>query len=136
VAVRRLCLDTSAYSHFMRGHAPAVAAIRRARWIGVPVVTLGELRAGFAAGRRRETNESVLASFLANPHVTVLDVDDEASRHYADIVGELRRTGTAVPSNDIWIAAVAAREGALVLTYDAHFDQIKRVGTHRLQLDA
>ena len=132
----RLCLDTSAYSHFMRGHEPAVEAIVRARWVGLPVVVLGELRAGFSAGRHRGANESALGAFIANPYVTVLDVDDDAARHYADIVTELRRAGTPVPSNDIWIAAVAAREGARVLTYDGHFERIKRVGTHLLLVEA
>jgi tRNA(fMet)-specific endonuclease VapC len=48
---------------------------------------------------------------------------------YADIVLHLRRTGTPLPSNDIWIAAVAAPHGAAVLTYDTHVRAIARVGS-------
>ena len=40
----------------------------------------------------------------------------------------LKKAGTPVPANDIWIAAVAVRHGATVLTYDAHFRTIVRVG--------
>jgi predicted nucleic acid-binding protein len=50
----------------------------------------------------------VLREFLANPVVEVLDVDEEVSRHYADIVTDLRTAGTPIPTNDIWIAATAA----------------------------
>jgi predicted nucleic acid-binding protein len=42
---------------------------------------------------------------------------------------------TALPTNDIWIAAVCAREGATVLSYDAHFSAIGRVGSQILSRD-
>jgi tRNA(fMet)-specific endonuclease VapC len=44
-------------------------------------------------------------------------------------VTDLRRSGTPIPTNDVWIAATAARSGAIVLSYDDHFDCIARVGS-------
>jgi tRNA(fMet)-specific endonuclease VapC len=130
--VNRICLDTSAYSRFKRGDTEAIEAIRAARWVGVPTIVLGELRAGFRAGARAAKNEAELRDFLSDPVVSVLVVDDEASEHYADIVLALRRAGTPIPTNDIWIASLAAREGATVLTGDAHFAQIERVASRVL----
>lgn len=127
--MRRYCLDTSAYSRFQRGDEAAVEAIDRAAWIGVPAVVLGELRVGFRLGGRTEANEALLTDFLAHPVVEVLTVDEEVAEHYATIVLDLRRRGTPVPTNDIWIAATAARHGVPVLTADAHFEAIARVGT-------
>jgi len=127
--VSAYCLDTSAYSNFRRGHRELVSLVDRADWVGVPTVTMGELRTGFLLGRRRERNESELAEFLTNPVVEVLAVDAEASRHYSEIVADLRQAGTPLPTNDIWIAATAARHGAAVLTCDRHFERITRVGT-------
>lgn len=124
----KICLDTSGYSHFKRGDDAATDLIDRAAWVGVPAIVLGELRTGFALGRRRAENERELGAFLRNPAVVVLDVDDAASRIYAEIVVALKSAGTPLPTNDIWIAAVAAREGSTVLTYDAHFRAIGRVG--------
>jgi tRNA(fMet)-specific endonuclease VapC len=125
----KICLDTSAYSHFKRGASDAIEIIDAAEWVGFPVVALGELRTGFALGRKPLDNERELAAFLRNPVVQVLDVDDAASRIYAEIVLALRKAGTPLPTNDIWIAAVAAREGAAVVTFDAHFSAIQRVGS-------
>lgn len=56
-------------------------------------------------------------------------MDSETSFQYAEIVAELRRAGTPIPTNDIWIAATAARNGATVLTCDDHFERIGRVGS-------
>lgn len=128
----RLCLDTSAYSHFRRGDAEAVRAITSAASVIVPTPTLGELRAGFALGNRRAENEAALRSFLSEPIVSVGEIDDAASALYAEIVVELRTRGTPVPTNDMWIAAVAIRDGATVLTYDEHFTRIRRAGVQVL----
>ena len=128
----RLCLDTSAYSHFRRGDPAAVDAISTATWIGIPAIVLGELRTGFLAGKHIEKNEVDLRAFLANPAAYVLDVDENAATIYAEILNALRRAGSPIPTNDLWIAAVAAREGATVLTYDTHFERIARVSVRLL----
>ena len=125
----RFCLDTSAYSHFRRGDERVVEVLDRAEWIGVPIVTLGELRTGLLLGGHAERNETELRDFLSNPVVEALEFDAEVGRHYAEIVVDLRRAGTPVPTNDIWIAAAAARVGALVVTFDSHFERIRRVGS-------
>ena len=129
----RICVDTSAYSHFRRGHEPAVSALTGAKSVFVPAIVVGELRAGFRIGRHRKENDRVLGEFLAASVVEVLDVDAEAAEIYADLVVDLRDRGTPLPTNDIWIAAVAIREGATVVTYDAHFAAMRRVGVLMLK---
>ncbi len=123
------CVDTSAYSNFRRGNEEVAALLDRAEMVGIPTIALGELRTGFLLGRKRERNEAELTTFLDNPVVRVLQVDAEVSRLYAEIVVDLRKAGTPVPTNDIWIAAIAARNGTSVLTCDEHFERIARVGT-------
>ena len=123
------CLDTSAYSNFRRGNEEVAVLLDQAELVGVSTVALGELRTGFLLGGKRQRNETELDVFLSNPVVEVLAVDAETSRHYAEIVAELRKAGTPVPTNDIWIAAIAARNGTTVLTCDDHFERIGRVGS-------
>jgi hypothetical protein len=42
----RYCLDTSAYSHFKRGHAPVVELVDQASWIGLSATVVGDSRSG------------------------------------------------------------------------------------------
>jgi tRNA(fMet)-specific endonuclease VapC len=128
----RLVLDTSAYSHFKRGAAEAVDALSHATWIGVPVVVIGELSVGFAQGRRRAENERELRQFLEQPMVEVVDLSEQIARTWGEIVVALKKAGTPLPTNDVWIAAAAACVGAPVLTYDEHFEHIARIGVKRL----
>ena len=128
----RYCLDTSAYSHLRRGIPNVVGIVDSAEWIGVPTVVIGELWSGFLAGGRRERNRSELDEFLSHPLVEELAVDREVAMIYGEIHRELRAAGTPVPTNDIWIAATAARAGATVLTFDEHFAAIQRVGSRML----
>lgn len=125
--MNRICLDTSACSNFRRGEARAVQAIDSAEWVGVPVVVLGELWAGFLLGTRTERNVAELRDFLRHPVVEPISVDDEVARIYGEIVIDLRASGTPTPTNDIWIAACTV--GAAVLTFDAHFRNIARIGS-------
>lgn len=112
----------------MRGEPDIVELIDRAEWIGLPSIALGELHSGFLAGRHAERNAQALERFLHHPVVEELAVDHDVARIYAEIVLFLRRKGTPLPTNDIWIAAAAARAGATLLAYDAHFVAIERIG--------
>ena len=130
----RYCLDTSAYSQFMRGEPAVADLLDAAEWIGIPAIVIGELLSGFAQGRQQSRNERELEEFLANPAVEALPVNEDVARFYAEIFTSLKAAGTPLPINDVWVAATAARAGASVLTFDAHFSKIKRVGS--LVLDA
>jgi tRNA(fMet)-specific endonuclease VapC len=54
-------------------------------------------------------------------------IDDETSHRYAVIHHYLRRKGTPVSPNDLWIAASAAQHGLTVVTLDGDFDLIPQV---------
>jgi predicted nucleic acid-binding protein len=100
-----------------------------AEWLGISSIVLGELWTGFTLGTRLEINEAELGEFLENPVVERLDIDHEVARIYGEIVVDLRKAATPIPTNDIWIAAASARAGATVLTYDPLFNRISRVGS-------
>jgi predicted nucleic acid-binding protein len=50
--------------------------------------------------------------------------DAETADRYGRLVHQLRRQGMPVPTNDVWIAAVALQLGATLLTRDKHFSVI------------
>jgi predicted nucleic acid-binding protein len=120
-------LDTSAYSAFMRGHATVRQTIKTAEGLSLTPVVLGELHAGFRRGAHRVKNEHELATFLDSPRVTVLPVVAETARRYAAIVDGLRRAGTPIPTNDIWIAASAMEHGLTVVTLDRHYASVPQI---------
>lgn len=123
----RLLLDTSGYSAFMRGHSEVVAALQEADEVCFNPVILGELLAGFMRGKRRKKNESELKMFLQSPRVKILDMNAETAERYAAILNSLWKTGTPIPTNDIWIAATAMQHGLHLLTTDAHYQKVSQI---------
>lgn len=71
-------LDTSAYSHFMRGHEGVVRVLDQAEWIGEPAIVLGELLAGFRRGSRFRKNETERAS----SSITLLSKCSKSTREW------------------------------------------------------
>lgn len=117
----RLVLDTSAYSRLRSGDARVLDRTAAATLLLVPSIVLGELEAGFALGTRAAANRRSLAEFLLEPFVQVVAVDAAVAGEYGKLFAQLRRAGTPVPTNDIWIAAAAIDRGAALLTFDDHF---------------
>lgn len=118
-----IALDTSAYAHMRAGHPGVTAAIARASVVYLPTTVLGELHAGFALGGRRKENEVALSAFLEESFVSVIDITADVARRYGELFSALRRAGTPVPVNDIWIAAASTVSAAHLLTFDHDFER-------------
>ncbi len=125
--VTRYCLDTTAYSRFKLGEPAVSELIDSAFYVCLPSVAVGELLAGFRLGAHERRNTTELWDFLADPAADVLDVDVHVAERYSQIYGDLRESGTPIPTNDTWIAATASANGMAVLTFDAHFNAIPQV---------
>jgi predicted nucleic acid-binding protein len=82
----------------------------------------GENRA--QADERLEKQE-----FLSSARVQTLVIDEETAERYGAIVSYLRRKGTPIPTNDLWIAASAMQHGLKILTTDKHYAEIPQVIT-------
>lgn len=98
--------------------------IRFADIVGVSVIVLGELLAGFAVGTRERTNRRELDAILDSPRVRIYPVNDETTAHYASIYRHLKRKGRPIPTNDLWIAAGCMQQGFRLLTANKHFAEI------------
>ena len=123
----KVILDTQAYSDFCRGRPEAKDAVQRAEQIVLPIMVLAELRAGFACGSRSAHNEAQLNRFLASPRVQILAPDEETTYHYARLFSQLRKQGTPIPTNDLWIAALAAQHELYLFSTDKHFDLLPQI---------
>ena len=124
-----IALDTNAYSDFMRGDPTRVETVRAARSIAIPLIVLGELRAGFAAGNQESANAANLLLFLSSPRVSVLLPDELTTHHYAQLYLQLRNKGTFIPTNDLWIASLVVQHSLVLCTSDQHFRRLSQVVT-------
>lgn len=123
----RILIDTNRYRDFCAGVSEVVVHLQTADRIFLPFVTLGELRAGFLCGTRARQNETTLTRFLNRPRVALLYPNEDTTRHYAQIFRQLRRQGTPIPTNDIWIAALAEQHSLLLYSRDTHFDHLPQL---------
>lgn len=46
---------------------------------------------------------------------------------YGELKGQLKRQGTPIPTNDIWIAALTLQFGLTLYTRDDHFRHLAQV---------
>ena len=120
----RLLLDTNAYSALMRGDPSVAERTRKAEAVVMSPVVVGELLYGFRHGSRYGANLRQLDDFLEMPQVGLLPVNRDTADRFGLVAAALRRRGTPIPSNDIWIAAQALESGAVLLSYDPHFGDI------------
>jgi len=123
----RLALDTNRYTDLCRGIASVVEAVERADEVWLPFIVVAELRAGFAVGSQGPRNEAVLRRFLLKPGVAVLYADEQTTHHYANVYRQLRKQGTPIPTNDMWIAALVLQHSLVLCARDAHFDSLPQL---------
>lgn len=123
--MRALVIDTNVYANAMRGDPAAANLLRKTEIILLPVVVFGELLAGFKGGTRERANKEQLAAFAAAERVHVATITTGTADFYALVINQLRAKGTPIPTNDIWIAAIAMEHGAGLASLDGHFARIE-----------
>jgi tRNA(fMet)-specific endonuclease VapC len=123
--MKKILIDTNIYSSAMRGDREVIRILKKMETIGISAISVGELLSGFKGGNRESKNREELDFFLDSPRVVLYPVDIVTSDYYSEIINNLKKAGTPVPTNDIWIAAVAFQHGLKLFTKDAHFSFVK-----------
>lgn len=123
----RVALDTNRYTDFVRGDMSVAGTVEVADEVWLPFVVVGELRAGFAAGNQGPRNEASLLRFLLKPGVAILYADEQTTHHYANVYRQLRKQGTPIPTNDMWIAALVLQHSLALCARDVHFDALPQI---------
>lgn len=123
----QIALDTNRLTDLLRGDAELAEQLSFCERVWIPLVVLGEMRAGFLGGTRSGHNERRLWRLLAQPTVELLLPDRETAEQYARLFVQLKRAGTPIPDNDLWIAALALQHGLRLVTRDAHFEKVPQL---------
>ena len=123
-----MILDTNGLSAVAEGDPAIEPLLKKASQIAIPVIVLGEYRYGISQSRDRKRYEQWLGEYL--PAFLSLNVDEQTTISYAAVRSELKKSGTAIPSNDVWIAALCRQHSLPLVSRDRHFDLV--TGIERL----
>ena len=123
----RLALDTNRYTDLVQGDPNVAQTVESADEVWLPFIVLAELRAGFSLGSKGAQNEAALRRFLFKPSVAVLYADEQTTHHYASVFRQLRKQGTPIPTNDMWIAALVLQHSLTLCARDIHFETLPQI---------
>jgi len=117
-----MILDTNALSAWAEGNPACRPAFIEAPRLLVPTIVLGEYLYGIRQSRYRSRYEQWLTHNL--PLAEIVPISDTTASFYADLRIRLKASGTPIPANDLWIAALSLELRLPLLSNDTHFDLI------------
>ena len=82
--------------------------------------------------RTRMTREA-LSTLMSTPNTRLLPVSEATVRYYSKTFNQLKKNGTPIPTNDIWIAAATLEVGGVLFTRDRHYLKIPMFDTIGLE---
>ena len=123
-----MILDTNAVSALLAGDKELAVVLASGERHHLPVIVIGEYRYGLLRSKHRQRLGPLLDILIRES--IPLAVDVETTDHYAQVRDELRRGGTPIPENDVWIAALARQHAEPVVSRDEHFDAVKGIVRH------
>ena len=119
-------LDTNALIRLFKGESEEVKrAVMGAARIVIPLAVCAEFKAGVegdSSGRSREV--ALFRDFLSVPNTFVHRPTELTAEYYAKIFCYLKKAGTPIPTNDIWIAAETTEIGGRLCSCDRHFANV------------
>lgn len=95
----------------------------------VPSIVIGELLYGAELSLKADENIKKILMLAAS--VTTVDCSVQTAQSYSKIKSQLKRAGTPIPENDIWIAALAMQRNCILVTRDSHFNHIQNLVKER-----
>lgn len=120
-------LDSNICIYVMNNHPKIVVDMFHQLTIDevcISTITHGELIFGAENSQRRDQNLEKVDIFCNL--ITVLPLDNSASRHYGRIRSYLNKNGTPIGNNDLWIAAHALSEDLILVTNnEREFNRVK-----------
>jgi len=120
----KILMDTSAYVGFKLNKPELVGIIINSESILISPIVLGELIFGFRNGTRFEENMDDLNKFINHEVVDLIPIGRTTADRYSRIAAQLKRNGSPIPTNDIWIAAQTMEHGAELISSDWHFEKV------------
>jgi len=120
-----VAVDTNVLISFLQNGGDLAQVLGRFDRLVIPFAVDAEFRAGINLATHSVRNHlQILETFLADPSVEYVAADSVISQKYAMVYQVLRKQGTPIPVNDIWIASVALVRNTPICTFDRHFRHV------------
>ena len=123
----RIALDTNRLTDLFQGDSLLADFLGTCDEVWIPLIVLAEIKAGFYGGSQQHRNYLLLQALLTKPTVGILLPDRETAEQYARLFAQLKRAGTPIPDNDLWIASLALQHQLTLITRDRHFERIPQL---------
>ena len=117
-----IVIDTNCLSDWADGDKSLALALKSAEQIYIPVIVLGEYRYGILNSRLKVQRTKWLDEL--EKALRVLTITTSTAKRYALVRNDLKKAGTPIPENDIWIAAQCLDANAAIASKDTHFDYV------------
>lgn len=122
-------LDTNIIIYLMKNHPASVTAriaqLPAATRLAMSFITYGELHKGAQGSQNMAV--ALAAIERMTQHITVHYPDATTCHHYGIWANRLKRQGTPIGSNDLWIACHALSLGAVLVTHNVR--EYRRIET-------
>jgi len=123
----RVLLDTNIVIALFADEAIIKDNLAQTSEVFIPSIVIGELYYGARRSGRIEANLARVDELVAGS--TILVCDAETARQYGEVKNRLRLKGRPLPENDVWITALALQHNLILVTRDAHFQEVENLQT-------
>lgn len=118
----RYLLDTNIVIALFGEDDQVLKKVQEAQEIYHPAIVIGELYYGAFNSTRKAENLRKVDEY--RNEAAILNSDDHTARLYGEVKVALKKKGTPIPENDIWISAIALQYDLTLVTRDKHFGNI------------
>jgi len=120
-----MILDTNAISDLAENNWTLVEMVEQDTRATLPFIAVAEYQMGLLSSTRPQEGQAILDGLIEI--LPVLWAGSQTIRQYAEIANELKKRGRPIPTNDLWIAALARQHDMPILSRDSHFDHVPGV---------
>ncbi len=118
-----MILDTNALSALAESDAALLRKLEPLPRLFLNIISLGKYQCGIDGSRMKSELDHWLSSLMSQ--CEILSPKPQTISVYSEIRHQLKRDGTPIPANDVWIAALNKQTGLPLVSRDTHFDFVE-----------
>jgi len=118
-------LDTNIVIEIFDGNKDIADRVNKLSEFFISSIVLGELYTGVNRVTNKSRHLKKLNGFLEL--CTILNIDSITAEYYGEIMARLYKKGKPIPTNDVWVAAIARQHNLTLVSRDNHFKEIEKL---------